>query len=179
MRWTDFFTHLEHDFALDAHSPRESGGDHDGVDADFLDICARAKVARRPVTVGLVTGEVFHVSPRAVSAEWFSGLVGGDRGAGVVIPVSAITWLESDAVSGGSQKTALVSATLREVLTDIARRQSSVTIRTLRCDYAGVIVRVGDGFCDVAGQPDSASGSSRRFPFKAIISVCQGSAVWG
>jgi hypothetical protein len=179
MRWTDFFSHLEHDFALDAHPPRESATGHDSVDTHFLDVCARAKVAGQEVTVGMVTGEVFHVSPRAISTDWFSGLVGGDRGSGVVIPLSAVLWVEGDAMAYRGERSPVVTATLSDVLTDMARRNAHVTVRTPHSDAVGVITGVGNGFCDLVSRPTTHLGATRRFPFHAIVAIFQGTVTWG
>jgi hypothetical protein len=179
MRWTDFFSHLEHDFAIDAHPPRESASQHDSVDTHVLDVCARAKAAGQEVAVGMATGDVFHVAPRAIATGWFSGLVGGDRGSGVVIPLSAVLWVECDATTSGAERTAVVGATLSDVLTDMARRHAHVTVRTQHSDAAGVIGSVGDGFCDLVAHPTSHQGTARRFPFHAIVAIFQGATTWG
>ena len=179
MRWTDFFSHLEYDLALDVHPSRESAFHRDNADAHLVDACARAKAAGKQVAVGVVTGDVFHVSPRAISADWFSGLVGGERGSGVVIPMSAVLWVEGDSVASRSEKAPLVQATLSDVLTDMARRRTPVTLRTPHSDVVGVITSVGQGFCDLVVQPERHSGASRRFPFHAIVALFQGAATWG
>ena len=175
MRWIDFFSHLEHDFALDAQPPRESSQRTSTVDKDLLDVCARAKASGRHVAVGVVTGEVFHVSPRAVSREWFSGLVGGEHGSGVVIPAGAVVWVESDSITFPDKPAGLVSATLADVLTDIARRRALVTIRTAHGDAVGTIEGVGKGFCDLV----APAGMTRRFPVSAIVAIFQGTVTWG
>jgi hypothetical protein len=179
MRWIDFFSHLEHNFALDAHQPRESSPHGDRDDAHVLEMCLWAKAAKRQITVGVKSGDVFHVSPRAVGREWFSGLVGGEKGSGLVIPVTAVSWLEGDGVSPGDEIANPVTATLADVLTDMARRRATITIRTLQSDYVGVIANVGRDFCDVAGGPPSSSRAVRRFPVAAIVAVFQGSIAWG
>jgi hypothetical protein len=179
MRWTDFFSHLEHDFALDAHTPRESTHHLDNVDTHVLDVCARAKACGQGVTVGMVTGEVLHVAPRAVATEWFSGLLGGDKGSGVVIPVTAVLWVEGDTVATQGDKATLVRATLLDVLADMARRHAHVTLRTQHSDYPGVIMSVGPGFCDLLLHPTPHSGITRRFPFPAVVAIFQGATAWG
>ena len=179
MRWTDFFSHLEHELALDAHPPRESALHRDNADAHVVDACARAKAAGKQVAVGVVTGDVFHVSPRAISADWFSGLVGGERGSGVVIPMSAVLWVEGDSVASRGEKAPLLQATLADVLTDMARRRTPVTLRTPHADVVGVITSVGPGFCDLLVHPERHSGTSRRFPFHAIVALFQGASTWG
>lgn len=178
MRWTDFFSHLEHDFALDAEQPPEQAPHHATVDTHVVDVCARAKASSQEVTVGLVTGDVFHLSPRAISPDWFSGLLGGDKGSGVVIPLSAVLWVEGDSVASRGAKAPLVPATLSDVLTDMARRHAHVTLRTPHSDVAGVMVSVGPGFCDLLTHP-GPSPTTRRFPFHAIVAIFQGSATWG
>ena len=179
MRWTDFFSHLEYDLSLDAHPPRESLRHRENADSHLVDVCARAKAAGQEVAVGVVTGDVFHVSPRAVSREWFSGLVGGVRGSGVVIPMSAVLWVEGESVASRGEKAPLVQATLSDVLADMARRQSRATIRTPHSDVVGVITSVGPGFCDLLIRPASHSGTTRRVPFHAIVAVLQGAVTWG
>jgi hypothetical protein len=179
MRWTDLFSHLEHNFALDAHMPRESSFLDDANDVHFMEVCLRAKAAGGQITVGVTSGDVFHVWPRAVSSEWFSGLIGGNRGSGVVIPLTAVGWVEGSISPPGPKKPGFVQATVQDVLTDMARRRATVTIRTLHSDYVGVIVRVGNDFCDVAGQSTSSPGGVRRFSFAAIVAVFQGSTAWG
>ena len=179
MRWTDFFSHLEYDFALDAHSPGESARQRENADSHVLDICARAKASGQEVTVGVVTGDVFHMSPRAVSTDWLSGLVGGAKGAGVVIPLGAVLWVEGDTEPGRREKAPLVQATLSDVLTDMARRRTPVTLRTPHSDVVGVITSVGPSFCDLLVHPERHSGASRRFPFPAIVAIFQGTITWG
>ena len=129
--------------------------------------------------MGLVTGDVFHVSPRAISMEWFSGLVGGEKGSGVVIPLGQVLWLEGDTVASRGEKATLVGATLSDVLTDMARRQAHVTLRTRHVDVQGVIVGVGPDFCDLLRHPATHSGTTRRFPLHAVVAIFQGTATWG
>ena len=179
MRWTDFFSHLEHDFALDADASDQSSHRTVQVDTDFLELCAQAKVSGRQVTVGMVTGDVFHVSPRAVATDWLSGVVGGEHGAGVVIPVGAVLWLESEGAPRDGQKTSVVAATLSDVLTDMARRRARVTLRTRHSDVVGVIVGVGKDFLEVAGEPATHAATTRRFPFHAVVAIFQGAIAWG
>jgi hypothetical protein len=179
MRWTDFFSHLEYDFALDADSSNQSSHRTVHVDTDFLDLCARAKLSGCQVTVGMVTGEVLHVSPRAVATDWLSGLVGGEHGAGIVIPVWAVLWLESEGARRDGQKTSVVAATLSDVLIDMARRRARVTLRTMHSDVVGVIVGVGRDFLEVAGEPATHATTTRRFPLRAVVAIFQGSLAWG
>ena len=179
MRWTDFFSHLEYDFALDAHPPGESLRHRENADSHLVDMCARAKAAGQEVAVGMVTGDVFHVSPRAVAVDWFSGLVGGEKGAGVVIPVASVLWVEGDTVAVRDETGSLVTATLSDVLVDMARRHTHVTLRTPHSDLVGVITSVGPGFCDLRLNPAPHSGTTRRFPFHAIVAIFQGAATWG
>lgn len=179
MRWTDFFSHLEHDFAQDADPPSGSARQGCRIDSNFVDVCARTKASGQAVTVGLVTGDVFHVSPRAVALDWFSGLVGGEKGAGVVIPVASVLWVESDTVGSRDEKLSLVAATLSEVLADMASRHAHITLRTPHSDVAGVIASVGPGFCDLLVNPAPHSGTTRRFPFHGIVAIFQGAATWG
>ena len=179
MRWTDFFSHLEYDFALDAHPPRESALYRDKADTHVVDACARAKALGEEVAVEVVTGDVFHVAPRAVSTDWFSGLLGGERGSGVVIPLSAVLWVEGDSVASPGEKAPLVQAKLADVFTDMARRHSPVTLRTPHSDAVGVITSVGPDFCDLRLNPSPHSGTTRRFPFHAIVAIFQGAATWG
>ncbi len=131
------------------------------------------------MTVGVVTGEVLHVSPRAVATEWFSGLVGNERGSGVVIPVAAVEWIEGGLSSSPPSSAPALSATFADVLADIARRSASVTIRTRRSDFAGCVVRVGDGYVDAVGSHSTHSTPSRRFSTASIVAVFQGAATWG
>ena len=179
MRWTDFFNHLEHDFALDAQPAGEASLRRDNVDAHLVDVCARAKISGQKVTVGMVTGDVFHVSPRAVSIDWFSGLLGGEKGLGVVIPVSAVLWVEGSSLASRGEEPALVQATLADVLTDMARRRARVTLRTPRSDVAGMLASVGPGFCDLILHPTPHTSATRRFPFHSIVAIFQGAATWG
>jgi hypothetical protein len=179
MRWTDFFSHLEYDFALEAEPSQQSSDSPHNTETQCLDVCARAKAQGRHVTVALVTGDVFHVSPRAVGTDWVSGVVGGEQGAGVVIPLGAVVWIECDGVSSHGQKTSLVAATLSDVITDIARREARITLRTVQSDTAGVIVGVGKDFLDVASQPAGRSSVARRFPLHAVVAIFQGSVAWG
>ena len=179
MRWTDFFSHLEYDFSLDAHSSPESVRHRENADSHLVDVCARAKVAGQEVAVGVVTGDVFLVSPRAVSREWFSGLVGGEKGSGVVIPVASVLWVEADTLAARDETVSLVTATLSDVLADMARRHTRATVRTLHTDVMGVITSVGPGFCDLLIHPTSPSGTTRRVPFHAIVAIFQGAVTWG
>jgi hypothetical protein len=179
MRWTNLFSHLEDDFALDAHRPRDSSHRDSESDSHLLEACVRAKAAGERVTVGVATGDVFHVVPRAVSTGWFSGLVGGESGLGVVIPLGAIAWVEFPTGRASSGNTATVSATLSDVLRDIARRRAVVTVRTMHSDVVGVIASVGNGFFDVAGHNTTPLATTRRFPLTSIVAVLQGSATWG
>ena len=179
MRWTDFFSHLEYEFAVDADPARESPSATADADQDFLGMCARAKAAGHPVAAGLATGEVLHVSPRAVSAQWFSGLVGGERGAGVVIPLAALEWIDAGVLPVQRERPALLPTGFSEVLTDMASREALVTIRTRHGDVAGVIVGVGSNFCDVTGISGARPGGVRRLRLSAIVAIFQGSGAWG
>ena len=179
MRWTDFFSHLEHNFSLDAYPPHESVLDQPNPEAHLLDWCLAAKAERRPITVAVMTGDVFHVSPRAVGVDWFSGLVGGEHGSGMVIPLTAIVWIEGGDGSAPRHTGAPVAAPFRVVVADMARRRAVVMIRTATSDVAGVIVGVGEGFCDVAAGPTGPAGSIRRFPFRSIVAIFQGTGGWG
>ncbi len=179
MRWTDFFSHLEYDFALDSESSNQQSHHRVDVETDFLELCARAKAAGRQVTVGMVAGDVFHVLPRAVATDWLSGLVGDERGAGIVIPVGAVLWLECEGAPLDDQKTSPVVATLSDVLIDMARRRARVTLRTRHSDVVGVIVGVGKDFLDIAREPTTYPATTRRFPFHAVVAIFQGSIAWG
>jgi hypothetical protein len=176
MRWNDFFHHLEYDLALEVRPQPDGPLTRHHVDSHILDVCARAKASGHQVTVGVVTGEVFHVAPRAISTEWFSGLVGGDQGSGVVIPLLSVGWLESDSMTPDGEKSAVVGATLSDVLNDMVSRHAQVTIHTQHGDIAGVITSVGHEFCDVAG---TSATTARRVPFSSIVAVFQGSGTWG
>ena len=129
--------------------------------------------------MGVVTGDVFHLWPRAISTEWFSGLAGGEKGSGIVIPVSAVSWVEGGPVSSRDETPSLVAATLRDVLTDMARRRAHVTVRTHHLDATGVMVSVGSDFCDLALHPAPHPSATRRFPFHAIVAIFQGAFAWG
>ena len=179
MRWTDFFSHLEYEFSVDADPARESTSATADADKDFLGMCARAKSAGHPVAAGLATGEVLHVAPRAVSTQWFSGLVGGERGAGVVIPLTALEWVDAGVLPTQRERPALLPTGFTEVLTDMETRNALVTVRTRHCDVAGVIVGVGKDFCDVAGTPGVRRGGVRRLRLAAIVAIFQGSGAWG
>jgi hypothetical protein len=179
MRWTDFFSHLEHDFALDAQPTGPELVGVDDADSYVLEVCWRAKAAGGQVTVGAVTGDVLHVTPRAVSTEWFSGLLGGERGSGVVIPLASVEWLESSGAASRRAQTTVVQATLVDVLADIRRRSAPVTIRTRHSDFAGNIVGVGKDYVDAVGHHTIHPTLIRRFPFPSIVAVFQGFASWG
>lgn len=179
MRWTDFFNHLEHDFALDCHADRGMVAPHTSDDSHLLDVCARAKASGGEVTVGVVTGDVLHVFPRAVATQWFSGLVGGERGSGVVIPLAAVEWVEGRPTGSHQTPKPVLSATLADVLADIAKRSAPVTIQSRQSDFVGRVVSVGDDYVDVAGAHSTPPRPTRRFLMASIVAIFQGGAHWG
>jgi hypothetical protein len=87
--------------------------------------------------------------------------------------------MECDGVSSDGQKTSLVAATLSDVMTDIARREARITLRTVQSDIVGVIVGVGKDFLDVGSQPTGRASVARRFPLQAVAAIFQGSVTWG
>lgn len=179
MRWSEFFSNLEYDFTQDDVS-HPTGTAEDGAESSYLlDVCALAKATGGSLAVGLVTGDILHVSPRAVSTQWFSGLVGGEGGSGVVIPRWGLDWVDVAAGERHRKKDPPLTVTLRDVVTDMASRAVSVTVRTRHGDWRGVIAQVGFDYCDVAGRHHHLGVTTRRFPYRAIVAVFQGSDTWG
>ena len=179
MRWADFFSHLEYEFAVDADPTRTSLPAAPDTDQDVLTVCAQAKGAGQVVAVGLITGEVLHVSPRAVAGQWFSGLVGGERGAGVVIPLTGLEWIDAGGLPTQRERATVLPTRFVDVLSDMSARRALVTIRTRNSDVAGVIAGVGDGFCDVGAPGDARTQGLRRVSLPAIVAIFQGAGAWG
>jgi hypothetical protein len=156
--------------------PRTAGR---GEEPNALSLCSEVKASGGVVTVGLLGGRVLHVEPRAVGADWFSGLVGGEKGSGVVIRFAACEWLEGTPGAGGSRPGHTVRARLGDVFSDLVHRRAHVTVRTWHGDCRGVLVEVGSDFIDIQTSHGEPRRSVRRVPLHAIVAVLTGEGRWG
>jgi len=179
MRWTELFRHLEEDFTSGAGEPLKTGDKGASEDSHLLLLCTRAKAIGAIVTVGITTGDVLHMSPRGCGSDWMSGLIGGDTGPGIVIPLASVVWLEGPAMLPGEIATPGTKARWRDVLADMVHRRAAVTVRTSHGDTHGVISSVGVDYIEMAGGATGLAGTVRRIRLAAISFVLSGHAGWG
>lgn len=179
MRWSDLFAHLESDFAHVIGSEERGGQEVSRSESHLLDAARQAKASRETLGVRLGTGEVLHVAPRAVARDWFSGLVGGENGSGVIIPSGSVEWLDQRPSSHRGDLQPFLAASLTDVLSDLGRRRVLVTVRLDHGDCQGVVVEVGGDFVDVAPMTVSGPSSGRRIPFSRVVIVLVGQRSWG
>lgn len=179
MRWSELFRHLEEGFSSDRQEPGKAHRSGSVGGPQALSLCVAAKLSGRVVTVGLGSGDVLHVAPRAVGPDWFSGLVGGEKGSGVVIPFRGLEWLEDPSSGAPAPREQTARAQLGDVFSDLMNRGVHVVIRTAHGDSRGVLVEVGGDFIDVAPSHSRAGHPVRRFARHAIVAVFTGESRWG
>jgi hypothetical protein len=178
MRWVELFRFLEESGVPELHS-FSSGGNDPPLDDALLGLFLRAKSHKKPVTTTLVTGRVFHIWPRAVGRDWLSGLIGQDQQAGVVIPVSAIEWAESEVTSPMPPAAQPTRASFRDALADMVQRSQRVTVDTPHRRHDGVLASVGIDYVDLCPTTRDDSLFSRRLPLSAVVMITVGGPGWG
>jgi len=179
MRWSELFHYLEDGFLWDRREPESAHLADSAGDSSLLAVCSRAKASGGLVTVGLWCGEVIHVAPRAVGRDWFSGLVGGENGSGIVIPLHGCEWLEGSPSPRTADTPRQVSAHLGDVFSDLKNRRVVVTVRTTHGDCRGVMSVVGGDFVDLAPSDGHRDRPIRRIPHHAIVAVLTTAGRWG
>ncbi len=178
MRWAELFRHIEESGFSEPRSV-PSGENVPPLDDTLGELLLRAKSHKKPVTTSVGTGRVFHVLPRAVGGEWFSGLIGGDHQSGVIIPFSAIEWMESEVVSQPAVAPRQTRATFHDALTDVRQRSERVSVDTLHSRHDGTLETVGVDYVDLLPAVHQGAGLCRRIPLRSVISVTVGGPSWG
>jgi len=178
MRWTELFRYLEESGVPKPHSS-SLGGNSPPLDDALLGLFLRAKSHKKPVTTALVTGRVFHIWPRAVGRDWFSGLIGQDQQTGVIIPLSAIEWAESEVTNPMPPTAQPTRASFRDALADMVQRSQRVTVDTPHRRHDGVLSSVGIDYVDLCATARDDSRFSRRLPLSAVVMITVGGSGWG
>jgi len=177
MRWSELFRHLEEDFSQG--SSENTSSFFSATDSHLTHLCARAKECGEQVAVGVVTGEVVHLSPRGVGTDWVSGVVGGEGGTGVIIPAEAIDWVDASKAVWETAPGRMADASLVDVLQDLVHRSVAVTLRTPHLNSHGTIVWQGEDFVDCLTHAGEVSPTVRRIRRRSIVMVLVGVAAWG
>jgi hypothetical protein len=176
MRWSDLFDHLENDFAQEAD---QGARPVVGADDYLLELCARAKKAKHPVTIALVTGEILHVNPRGIGVTWVSGLSGGHHEVGMVIPVHSIDWVDGRLESDRAPVAGITDVSLVEVVDDLICRKVFLTVRTRHASFRGTLVGQGVDYVDCALSAPHSGATVRRIFRDNLVMLVLGQAAWG